>query len=104
MDNQKKLQEESKYSALDLNKDGIVDAHELAAIEALDKHEKHDAQRHMALITMIAMLVLTALVFLFIFPDSRINALSDLFSLFYIGMAGVVSAYFCAAAFMSRNA
>jgi len=27
-----------------------------------------------------------------------------LFSLFYIGMAGVVSAYFGAAAFMSRNA
>ena len=43
------------------------------------------------------------LVFLPIFPDSRIKALGDLFSLFYIGMAGVVSAYFGAAAFMARK-
>ena len=52
---------------------------------------------------MISMLVFTALVFLPIFPDSRINALADLFSLFYLGMAGVVSAYFGAAAFISRG-
>jgi hypothetical protein len=52
---------------------------------------------------MIAMLVFTALVFLPIFPDSRIKALADLFSLFYIGMAGVVSAYFGASAFIAKK-
>jgi hypothetical protein len=88
---QKKLEADSKYNQLDLDGDG------------LDKHEKQDAQRRMAWIAMLSMLIFTALVFLPIFPDSRINALADLFSLFYLGMAGVVSAYFGAAAFISRG-
>ena len=48
MAEQKKLQKESKFDALDLNNDGIVDDTELAAVEALDKHERQDAQRRMA--------------------------------------------------------
>ncbi len=100
---QKKLESGSKYNPLDLDGDGIVSDSELVASAALDMHEKQDAQRRMAWVAMIAMLVFTAMVFLPIFPDSRIKALSDLFSLFYIGMAGVVSAYFGAAAFMSRK-
>ena len=103
MAEQKKLESDSKYNPLDLDGDGIVSDEEMAAVEALDKHEKQDAQRRMAWIAMIAMVVFTAFVFLPIFPDSRINALSDLFSLFYICMAGVVSAYFGAAAFISRG-
>jgi len=103
MAKQKKLEADSKYNKLDLDGDGIVSDTELAAVEALDKHEKQDAQRRMAWIAMLSMLIFTALVFLPIFPDSRINALADLFSLFYIGMAGVVSAYFGAAAFISRG-
>ena len=103
MTKQKKLEADSKYNQLDLDGDGVVSDTELAAIEALDKHEKQDAQRRMAWIAMLSMLIFTALVFLPIFPDSRINALADLFSLFYIGMAGIVSAYFGAAAFISRG-
>ena len=47
----------------------------------------------MAWISLLSMIVFTLLVFMPIFPDSRIKALADLFGLFYIGMAGVVGAY-----------
>jgi hypothetical protein len=88
---------------LDADKDGVVSDAEIQAAKASSDLLKQDSQRRMAWIAMISMLVFTALVFLPIFPDSRIKALGDLFSLFYIGMAGVVSAYFGAAAFMARK-
>ena len=97
---QKKLEPRSVYNDLDLNEDGIVDDSELAASEALDQHEKADAQRRMAWVAMISMLVFTVAVFLPIFPDSRIKALADLFGLFYIGQAGVVGAYMGMTAYM----
>ena len=98
---QKKLQKDSVKNALDIDGDGIVSDAELAAAEALDKHEKADAQRRMAWVAMISMLFFTAAVFLPIFPDARIKALSDLFGLFYIGQAGVVGAYMGMTAYMS---
>ena len=88
---------------LDADKDGVVSDAEIQAAKASSDLLKQDSQRRMAWIAMMSMLVFTALVFLPIFPDSRIKALGDLFSLFYIGMAGVVSAYFGAAAFMARK-
>ena len=97
---QKKLQPESVYNDLDINMDGVVDDTELAAAEALDNHEKADAQRRMAWVAMISMLVFTVGVFLPIFPDTRIKALSDLFGLFYIGQAGAVGAYMGMTAYM----
>ena len=100
---QKKLQQDSKYNPLDLDNDGCVSDRELEIAKAVEQHEKMDAQRRMAWTAMIAMLVFTVLVFLPLFPDTRIKALGDLFSLFYIGMAGCVSAYFGAAAFVSKK-
>jgi len=97
---QKKLEPRSVYNDLDLNEDGIVDDSELAVTEALERHEKADAQRRMAWVAMISMLVFTVAVFLPIFPDSRIKALADLFGLFYIGQAGVVGAYMGMTAYM----
>ena len=88
---------------LDADNDGVVSDAEIQAAKASSDLLKQDYQRRMAWIAMVSMLVFTALVFLPIFPDSRIKALGDLFSLFYIGMAGVVSAYFGAAAFMARK-
>lgn len=92
-----------KRRKLDADGDGVVTQDEIDAANASSELMKQDSQRQMAWIAMISMLVFTALVFLPIFPDSRIKALGDLFSLFYIGMAGVVSAYFGAAAFMARK-
>jgi len=100
---QKQLQPESTYNALDLDGDGVVSDNELAAAEALEKHEKADAQRRMAWISLISMLIFTAMVFLPVFPDSRIKALADLFGLFYIGVAGVVGAYMGMTAYMSAK-
>jgi hypothetical protein len=100
---QKKLQKDSKHNELDLDGDGIVSDAELAAVEALEKHEKADAQRRMAWTAMGSMIVFTLAVFLPIFPDARIKALSDLFGLFYIGQAGVVGAYMGMTAYMAKG-
>ena len=100
---QKKLQKDSKHNELDLDGDGIVSDAELAAVEALEKHEKADAQRRMAWVAMLSMIFFTLAVFLPIFPDGRIKALSDLFGLFYIGQAGVVGAYMGMTAYMSKG-
>ena len=104
---QKKLQKDSEYNKYDLDGDGIVTDEEMAAIAKIEEiemqEEKADAQRRMAWVSLVAMLVFTCLVFLPIFPDSRIKALADLFGLFYIGMAGVVGAYMGMTAYMSRK-
>ena len=103
MGEQKKLEPDSEYSALDLDNDGVVSDKELAVMEALEKKEKMEAQKKMAWVAMVSMLVFTALVFLPICPDTRIKALSDLFGLFYIGQAGVVGAYMGMTAYMSAK-
>ena len=104
---QKKLQKDSEYNKYDLDGDGIVTDEEMAAIAKIEEmemqEEKADAQRRMAWVSLIAMLVFTCFVFLPIFPDSRIKALADLFGLFYIGMAGVVGAYMGMTAYMSKK-
>jgi len=104
---QKKLQPESSYNEYDLDGDGIVSDEELNTVktihEAEAEEEKADAQRRMAWVSLIAMLVFTVFVFLPIFPDTRIKALADLFGLFYIGMAGVVGAYMGMTAYMSAK-
>jgi len=43
------------------------------------------------------------MVFLPVFPDSRIKVLADLSALFYISMAGVCGAYMGMSAYMSRR-
>ena len=103
MAKQKKLEKDSAFDELDLDGDGIVSDAELAASEALAKHEKADAQRQMAWVAMGSMLFFTLAVFLPIFPDGRIKALSDLFGLFYIGQAGVVGAYMGMTAYMAKG-
>ena len=104
---QKKLQSEPQYNEYDLDGDGIVSDKELEVVSKMHEtemqEEKADAQRKMAWISLIAMVVFTAVVFLPIFPDSRIKALADLFGLFYIGMAGVVGAYMGMTAYMSKK-
>jgi uncharacterized membrane protein YdjX (TVP38/TMEM64 family) len=100
---QKKLQKDSDFEELDLDGDGIVSDQEIKALEAIEMREKMDAQRQMAWISLISMIIFTMAVFLPIFPDSRIKALADLFGLFYIGMAGVVGAYMGMTAYMSAK-
>ena len=104
---QKRLEPQSNYDKYDLDGDGVVSDKELNAIAKLEEielqEEKMDAQRKMAWLSLISMLVFTALVFLPIFPDSRIKVLADLFGLFYIGMAGICGAYMGMTAYMGRK-
>ena len=100
---QKKLQKDSQHNELDIDGDGVVSDQELALAEIRAKHEKADAQRRMAWVAMGSMIVFTLMVFLPIFPDGRIKALSDLFGLFYIGQAGVVGAYMGMSAYMAKG-
>ena len=100
---QKKLEKNSTHNDLDLDGDGVVSDAEIAASEALSQHEKADAQRRMAWVAMGSMIVFTLAVFMPIFPDARIKALSVLFGLFYIGQAGVVGAYMGMTAYMAKG-
>ena len=88
------------YESFDVDGDGSVTVEEIQAISSV---EKTDSQRRMAWTAMIVMIVFTALLFLPIFPDGRIKALSDLFGLFYVGMASVVGAYMGMSAWMSKK-
>ena len=99
----KRLQKDSDYEEFDIDGDGIVSDDKMSVMLKIDAHEKSDAQRKMAWVAMITMIVFTLLLFLPIFPDGRIKALSDLFGLFYIGMAGVVGSYFGMTAYMSKK-
>ena len=103
----KSLENESLYEEYDLDGDGVVSDAELATVKAIHEaesaEEKADAQRRMAWVSIIAMLVFTCFLFLPIFPDTRIKAMADLFGLFYIGMAGVVGAYMGMTAYMSAK-
>jgi hypothetical protein len=103
----KTLQRDSVYEEYDVDGDGVVSDSELATVKAIHEaeaqEEKADAQRRMAWVSIFAMLVFTALVFLPLIPDSRISALADLFGLFYIGMAGIVGAYMGMTAYMSAK-
>ena len=103
----KTLQRDSVYEEYDVDGDGVVSDSELATVKAIHEaeaqEEKADAQRQMAWVSICAMLVFTALVFLPFIPDGRISALADLFGLFYIGMAGIVGAYMGMTAYMSAK-
>ena len=105
---QKKLQSESQYNEYDLDKDGVVSDKELEVVTKMHEteaaEEKADAQRHMAWISMAAMIIFTVIVMIpgFI-PETRLKLLGDLSALFYIGMAGVVGAYMGMTAYMSRK-
>ena len=100
---QKKLQPDSEYNPLDVDGDGEVSDKELEIAKAVGQHDKMEAQKRMAWVALITMIFFTAAVFLPLFPDTRIKALADLFSLFYIGMASCVGAYMGATAYMSRK-
>jgi len=103
----KSLEENSAYQEYDVDGDGVVSDVELSTVQQIHQQEIEDekalAQKRMAWVAMISMIVFTIMVFLPIFPDGRIRALSDLFGLFYIGQAGVVGSYFGMTAYMSRK-
>ena len=103
----KKLQDKSRFESLDLDQDGTVSDEELEKADRILEmeiaEEKSDSQRRMAWVCLLSVLVLTVLLVSPAVAETRVDALSDLVGLFYISMAGVISAHMGVQAWMSRR-
>ena len=103
----KKLQSKSRYDQYDLDGDGIVTDEELEQAREIKETErdlrKSLAQRRMARFTLIGMGVFTAAMFTPWVSVERIQALSEISSLFYISGAGIVAAYMGSSAWMAKK-
>ena len=68
------------------------------------QEDKADAQRRMAWISMICIILFTIILMIpGIIPETRLKLLGDLSALFYIAMAGIVGAYMGMTAYMSKK-
>ena len=105
--NPKKLDPESIYAKYDINHDGTVSDEEMKRnqelIELELREEKCEAQKNMAWVSMISMIVFSALLFMPIISESRVTALGEILGLFYIAQAGVVGAFMGVTAWMSKK-
>ena len=101
----KKLEDQSKYDAYDMDGDGIVSDSEMAKAKEIRETEdalrKHLAQLRMARWTLIGMGTFT--LSMFFIPIERVTALSDISNLFYISGAGIVGAFMGTTAWMGRK-
>ena len=91
----------------DLNNSGDVTEEEMKrATEILElelREEKAEAQKHMSWVSILSMVLFTAVLFTPVVSESRVAALGDLLGLFYLGQASIVGFYFGAQAYMSRK-
>jgi len=91
----------------DLNNSGDVSEEEMKrATEILElelREEKAEAQKRMSWVSILSMVLFTAVLFTPVVSESRVNALGDLLGLFYLGQASIVGFYFGAQAYMSRK-
>ena len=102
----KKLQPQSKYSQFDVDGDGVVTDKEIAMekemMELERQEEKAEAQKKMAWVAIIVMIISTVVLFSPIIPDTRVQALSDLLGLYFISLAGIAGTYMGATAWMHK--
>lgn len=91
----------------DLTGDGAVSAEEIELakelIEIELREKKNHAQKKMAWVAMLSMVVFSVLLFTPWVSESRVSALSDLIGLFYLAQAGVVGAYMGFTTWMGKN-
>lgn len=82
----------------DLDGDGIITAEEVQRAKDIRNNEaanrKLTAQRRMATAVLCFMALYTLLLFLPVFPDSRIQLLKDVSSLLYLTGGAIVGGYF----------
>ena len=64
---------------------------------------RQNAQRKLAWVAMLTMIGFTVFLFVPIVPESRVQILVDLATLFYISQSGVVAAYMGSEAFVNRS-
>ena len=103
------LQEDSKLEAADLNGDGVVTDEELDKQERMirleNEDKKEDAQREMAWFARWGMLLYPFAVVLAVLIglDKAADILGDMAGVYFIAVAGIVAAFFGAAA-MKKSA
>jgi hypothetical protein len=103
------LQEDSKLEAADLNGDGVVTDEELDKQERMirleNEDKKEDAQREMAWFALWGMLLYPfAVVIAVLFGlDKGADILGDMAGVYFIAVAGIVAAFFGAAAMKSKG-
>lgn len=90
----------------DVDGDGTITEAEIAMKERMLeielREEKAESQKKMAWVAMLMMIGFTGVLFYDgLISDSRVNALADLFGLFYIAQTGIVAAYMGATAYMA---
>ena len=107
---QKKLEENSVYSALDTDGDGVVSDAELAIGERMidleNRDQKADAQCHMAWYALSGMLLYPVCVVISVIAgiDTAAKILGDMASVYFISVAGIVAAFFGAQALATKAA
>lgn len=82
----------------DIDNDGKVSEREFMIFQ-----RKMVAQRHMATAAITSIVVFTAVLMSPVVSIDRVNALSDVFSMFYITTGGIVAAFFGTAAWMGKR-
>ena len=96
----------SENSDYDLDKDGNVTENELTrsndVLELELREEKAETQKFISYIALASMIVLTAILVSPIVSDSRVDALGNLLSMFYLAQASIIGFYFGATAYMSK--
>jgi hypothetical protein len=107
VDLSKKFQEDTEYAKYDLDGDGEITDEELEHAKEIRETErdlrKSLAQLRMARFTLIGMGVFTAAMFTPWVSVERVEALSEISSLFYISGAGIVGAYMGTTAWIARK-
>ena len=103
----KKFQEDTEYAKYDLDGDGEITDEELEHAKEIRETErdlrKSLAQLRMARYTLIGMGVFTIAMFTPWVSVERVEALSEISSLFYISGAGIVGAYMGTTAWIARK-
>lgn len=105
----KTLQTDSEHEALDTNNDGVVDDKELSLARDMQhltvSREKADAQRAMAWFALWGMLLYPTLIVVcsLIKLDAAAQILSEIASVYFVAIAGLVAAYFGASAWVTRG-
>lgn len=105
----KTLQTDSVHESLDTNHDGVVDDKELSLARDMQhltvSREKADAQRAMAWFALWGMLLYPTLIVVcsLIKLDAAAQILSEIASVYFVAIAGLVAAYFGASAWVTRG-
>lgn len=96
----------AESSEFDLDKDGevtdteITKSNELMELEL--REEKADTQKFISYIALASIIIVTAILVSPIVSDSRVEALGNLLSMFYLAQASIIGFYFGATAYMSK--